>query len=403
MKKVFDTALGIVTSVGGFLEIGSLATSMQAGAEYGFRLLWAIVAGTLCAALLIEMSGRLAAVGHRSVADAVRDRFGFPVFLVTLIGVGVSSFLVLVAEVGGVCLALQLASGVGFPLWAVPVGCGVWLLLWKAKFDVLEYGVSTLGLVTLVFLAAAVKLHPPVSELASGIVPHIAGTDARYWFIAVSILGATLTPYLFYFFSSGALEDHWDESHLFMNRVVAGVGMSFGGGLAAAVLVVAALVFLPRGIRLDQYDQAALLLLEPFGRIGFWLFVAALGIACLGAVLEVTLAIAYVIAQGFGWKWGEDVRPRKASRFATVYTVLVVAAALMAATGVDPLALTTGAMVLSSALLPVTVVPFLIIMNDPRYLGVHVNGWLANAAVVCIVILAFGLAVVSLPLTLIGR
>jgi Mn2+/Fe2+ NRAMP family transporter len=403
VKKVLEIALGVVTSIGGFLEAGSLATSAQAGAAFGFRLLWAIALGTLCLIFLVEMSGRLAAVSHHTIASAMRERFGFDFFVVPLVTVALVSLLTLAAELGGVCVALQLATGVSFPWFVLPVLVVVWAVLWRGSFGQIEKGVSLLGLVTLAFLVAVFRLDPPLGEVAAGLVPSLPEHDAgRYWLLAVSILGASLTPYLFYFYSSGAIEDRWDDSHLTVNRSVAVGGMSFGGVLAAAVLVVAATVFLPRGVRVESYEQLALLLTDAFGAWGFWLFVAAFGIACLGAVLEITLAVAYLIAQGFGWNWGENVAPRDAARFAATYTLALVVAALPVATGVDPLRLTNLSMVLSAVTLPVATLPFLVLMNDRKYVPGHANGRLGNAVVLVVVVLACVLAVVSLPLELVG-
>ncbi|OLC84603.1 MAG: hypothetical protein AUH72_01455 [Acidobacteria bacterium 13_1_40CM_4_65_8] len=78
VKNLTKVGLGIVTSVGGFLEVGSIGTGLQAGATYRLSLLWAIVVGTICVAFLTEMTGRLAAVSKHTVVDAVRGRFGFP-------------------------------------------------------------------------------------------------------------------------------------------------------------------------------------------------------------------------------------------------------------------------------------------------------------------------------------
>src|SRR5438309_7963068 len=121
MKKWGEIALGIATSVGGFLDVGSIATSAQAGAKFRFQLLWAVALGTLCLIFLTEMSGRLAAVSKHTVTDALRERFGATTFIVILIGVGASSLLVLGAEIGGTALALQLATGINFQWWAIPV------------------------------------------------------------------------------------------------------------------------------------------------------------------------------------------------------------------------------------------------------------------------------------------
>jgi Mn2+/Fe2+ NRAMP family transporter len=401
MKKLLEIALGVVTGIGGFLEVGSLATSAQAGSEFGFQLLWVLALGVVCIAFLVEMSGRLAAVSHHTIPDAMRERFGVRFFMVPLVTVALVSFLVLAAEIGGVCLALQLATGVRFQWWAPLVALAAWLLLWKGTFGLVEKGSSLLGLVSLVFLVGAWKLHPPLAPIAAGLAPSLPVHDpARYWFLAVSILGASVSPYLFFFYSAGAVEDDWDEGYLTVNRWTAGLGMAFGGILSAAVVVVAAMVFLPRGIRIERYEQVALLLTEPLGLWGFILFVVTLAVTCLGATLEISLEMAYLVAQG--WRWGESLKPREAARFSLVYTLVMPLAASLMLVGVDPLKLTNFSMALTAVSLPVTVVPMLVLMNDPEYLGEHCNGWISNAAVLAISILACVVALVAIPLQLLG-
>ena len=403
MSKLFEIALGIVTGIGGFLETGSLATSAQAGAGFGFQLIWAIGLGVICIAFLVEMAGRLAAVSHHTLPDAMRERFGIRFFLAPLVAVGLVSFLVLAAEIGGVALALQFASGVSYRVWALPAAGAVWLLLWKGTFGVVEKGASLLGLVTIAFLVGAVRLHAPLADVVAGLLPTAPAHDpARYWFTAVSIIGASVSPYLFYFYSAGAVEDGWDEGYLGVNRATAALGMTFGGGIAVAVLACAAMVLHVRGIQVDRYEQIPLLLSTPLGRAGFWLSVASLGVACFGAGLEIALQLAYLVAQGFGWRWGENLRPREAARFTLVYTLALPLAALVSVAGMDPLKLTVISMALTALSLPVTVVPLLVLMNDPLYLGEHTNGWISNAAVLVVSVIACIVALVAIPLQLMG-
>jgi Mn2+/Fe2+ NRAMP family transporter len=403
VSKLLEIALGLVTGIGGFLEAGSLATSAQAGATFGFQLVWALVLGTICIAFLVEMAGRLAAVSKHTLPDAMRERFGIRFFTVPLLAVVLVSFLVLASEVGGVALAMQLATGIRFQWWAPVVALAVWLVLWAHNFSLVEKGASFLGLVTLVFVVAAFKLHAPLSQVASNILPSLPHEDhAKYWFMAVSIIGASVSPYLFYFYSAGAVEDHWDESYLGVNRIIAGLGMGFGGSVSVAVLAGAAMVFHARGIQIDRYEQLPLQLAEPLGRWGLILFIASLGVACFGAALEIALQIAYLIAQGFGWKWGENIRPRDAARFSLIYTVAVVLAGLLILTGIDPLKLTIFSMALTALSLPVTVVPLLILMNDREYLGDNVNHWVANVAVLFVSVLACVVALVAIPLQIVG-
>jgi Mn2+/Fe2+ NRAMP family transporter len=403
VSKLLEIALGLVTGIGGFLEAGSLATSAQAGATFGFQLIWAIALGTICIAFLVEMGGRLAAVSKHTLPDAMRERFGIRFFTVPLAAVVLVSFLVLASEIGGVSLALQLATGIRFQWWAPVVALAVWFLLWAHNFSLVEKGASLLGLVTLVFVVAALKLHTPLGQVGANLLPSLPDQDpAKYWFMAVSIIGASVSPYLFYFYSAGAIEDHWDESYLGVNRAIAGLGMGFGGTVAVAVLVCAAMVLHPRVIQVDRYEQIPLILASPLGRWGFILFVASLGIACFGAALEIALQIAYLIAQGFGWKWGENIKPRDAARFSLVYTVAILLAGLLIFTGIDPLKLTIFSMALTALSLPVTVIPLLIIMNDRGYLGDNINHWIANAAVLFVSLLACIVALVAIPLQIIG-
>ena len=403
MKKALEIALGIVTSIGGFLDVGSIATAAQAGAAFGFQLIWAIVLGTICIIFLVEMSGRLAAVSKHTLVDALRERFGVNFYLVPFAAELLVDFLVLAAEIGGICLALQLITGISFYWWALPVAFVIWLLLWKETFSIIENGTSFFGLVTLCFVVAAVMIHPPWKEVAAGVLPSLPTHDkSHYWFIAVAILGATISPYLFYFYSSGAIEDKWDKGYLGVNRAVAGLGMSFGSVVSIGLLIVSAMVFLPRGIQIDSYEQAALILTGLFGYWGFILFVASLGITCLGAALEVSLDMGYIVSQAFGWNWSENQPPQEDARFSTTYTVCIFAASLLMLARIDPLKLTLFTMALTALILPLVIIPFLILMNDEHYLGKHRNGFISNTVIIFIIGLTFILAVVAIPLGILG-
>src|SRR5512146_517513 len=102
MKKLAGAALGILTSVGGYLEVGSTGTALQAGASFRFHLLWPLLLGTICLAFLAEMSGRLAAVSKHSLAAAIRERFGVSFAVVPIGAQLVVDLLVLASEIGGV-------------------------------------------------------------------------------------------------------------------------------------------------------------------------------------------------------------------------------------------------------------------------------------------------------------
>ena len=402
-KKYFEVALGILTSTGGFLEVGSIATAAQAGASYGYQLTWVLALGTICVIFLVEMSGRLAAVGGHPLPAAVRERFGFNFYVIPFVAQTGIDLLVLASEVGGCALALQLVTGIDYRWWAVPSAIFVWLLLWLGTFSVIEYGVSLVGLITVVCIVAAFKLHPQSSEVARGLIPSLPGHHkAHYWFLAVSILGATLSPYLFNFYSSGGVEDDWGEDHVGVNRAIATIGMAFGGAIAVGMLVAAGAVFHPRHIEVERYEQVPLAVSEPLGRWGFYLFAVGLFIACVGAALEVSLEGAYTWSQAFGWNWGENEKPANAARFSTVYTVFPLVASVPMALGLDPLTVTIFSMALTTVILPFVVLPFLVLMNDEHFVGSHRNGVIGNGVVFVVILVAAAMAVVAIPLEIFG-
>lgn len=402
-KDLLNIALGVVTSIGGFLEVGSMATSAAAGADFGYKLLWVIVFSTLCLVFLIEMSGRLAAVSKRALADAVRERFGFNFAIVPRLLEVLLNLLVLAAEIGGVSLALKLITGIPVAVWAIPVGLVLWIIVWLGTLEWIENSTAILGLMTLAFVVAAWKLHPNPHELLRGLIPARAPHDpAHYWFLAVSIAGSTISPYMFHFYSSGAIEEKWDEESLTSNRMTAILGMGFGCFMSIGVLIVGALVFLPKGIHIDSYEQLAVVLSPVLGRWGFPLFVGSLAVCCFGAAVEIALSTAYLLGQTFGWNWSENDAPTKGARFALAYTVVIFLAALIMCTGLDPLKLTMFSMALTAVILPAVVVPFLLLVNDEHYVGEHRSGWLGNTVVVIVVLLASIIAIVAIPLELAG-
>jgi Mn2+/Fe2+ NRAMP family transporter len=403
MSGIVDLILGIVTSIGGFVEVGSISTAAQAGSEFGFQLLWAIAAATVMVAMLVEMSGRLAAVSKRPLAAAVRERFGIHFHLVPLTAELGIDLLLLTAEIGGAAIAVKLLTGIGFEWWILPIAVLAWMVLWLCGFGVIEYGLGILGLVTLSFVGSAWALHPHVPDLASSLLPTLPSHHhTRYAFLAVSILGATVSPYLLNFYSSGTVEEKLTERELWVNRATAYLGMCFGGVVSMGVLVTSAMVLGPKHILVDSYEQAALMYVPVFGRWAITLFALSLGIGCFGAAVEIALNAAYTFAQAFGWSWGANRPRRDAARFTCAFTAVLAIALLIGLIGFDPLRLTMRSVALTVVVMPFVVLPFLALMNDDKYVKEHTSGPIGNAFLAVLTLLGALLAIVIIPLELLG-
>jgi NRAMP (natural resistance-associated macrophage protein)-like metal ion transporter len=403
VKKLVNLTLGIVTSIGGFVEVGSISTAAQAGSEFGFALLWAIAVATLFLAALAEMAGRVAAVSKRSMAAAVRERFGFQFQVVPLTAELIIDLLLLTAEIGGTAIAIKMLTGIGFQWWVVPIGIVVWLVLWLGNFSVIEDGVGLLGMITLSFVVAAWRLHPDYGPVAYGFVPTVPDHDrTRYAFLAVSIVGATVSPYLLNFYSSGAVEEDWHASDLWINRLTAYFGMGFGSIVAMGCLVTAAIVLGPHHIKVDSYEQAARMFDPVYGRWAVTLFALSLGVGCFGAAVEITLNAGYVLAQIFGWTWGVEKKRRDVSRFVAAFSLVLLLAVAVAAIGFDPLQVTLISVSLTVVIMPLLVLPFLVLMNDPHYVKEHRSGSIGNGFLAALTILGALLALIVIPLEVLG-
>lgn len=111
MNKLLGITLGIMTALGGFVDLGQIVFTMQAGALFGYQLLWAIVLGTAAIIVYMEMCGRIAVVAKEPVFAVVRTRLGLPLGIVTLIASNLLNVITCAAELGGIAAILHLLTG----------------------------------------------------------------------------------------------------------------------------------------------------------------------------------------------------------------------------------------------------------------------------------------------------
>jgi Mn2+/Fe2+ NRAMP family transporter len=403
VSAVVDLILGIVTSIGGFVEVGSISTSAQAGAEFGFQLLWAIAVAGAMLALLTEMSGRLAVMSKRPIAAAVRERFGIHFHVVPLGAELVLDLLLLTAELGGAAIAVKLLTGIGFQWWILPIALAVWMILWFSNFTVVEYGIGLLGLISLSFVLAAWRLGPDAGDVARGFIPSLPSHDGvRYAFLAISIVGATVSPYLVNFYSSGTLEEDMKQDELWVNTATTYGGNMFGSLVSMGVLVTSAMVIQPLQIKVDSYEQAALMFVPAFDRWAVVLFALSLGIGCIGAALEISLNMGYVLSQAFGWSWSANKPRAEHARFSCAFTLILIVATAIALLGFDPLRLTMISVALTVVVMPLMVLPFLVLMNDTKFVKDRTNTPIGNAILAFLTVLGALLALVVIPLEILG-
>jgi Mn2+/Fe2+ NRAMP family transporter len=406
VKKVLQVTLGILTAIGGFVDIGDLVANAEAGARFRMNLAWVVLVGVIGIVVYAEMAGRVAAVSQRPVFELVRERLGPQAGLVNLVASFFINFLTLTAEIAGVAIAISLVASVHYGLLLPLCGVLVWLVIWRMPFEWMERVFGLAGLALAVFVVTVWKVGPDWGSLFDAAAsPHVPAGESpfSYAYFGIALFGAAMTPYEVFFFSSGAVEERWTRRDLALNRANVYVGFPLGGLLSLALMASAHLVLAPRGVSVDDLAQVALPVAVVVGKLGLAAVLVGIFAATFGAALETGLSAGYSVSQYLGWQWGKYVRPREASRFHLVVVLAILGATLFALSGVDPVKVTEYSIVLSAAALPLTYFPILVIANDPDYMGDRTNGRLLNAIGFVYLVVLVVVSVATIPLMIITR
>ena len=180
MKKILGITLGIMTALGGFVDLGQIVFTTQAGALFGFQLMWAIVLGTAAIIVYMEMCGRIAVVAREPVFAVVRTHLGFRLGLSTLIASNLLNLITCAAELGGIAIILHLLTGWPEKLLLVVSTLVFGAIVFLCRFQWIERTLGLSGLMMVVFAVSAVVLHPDWHQLVRGLVPTFAQPDVKH-------------------------------------------------------------------------------------------------------------------------------------------------------------------------------------------------------------------------------
>jgi Mn2+/Fe2+ NRAMP family transporter len=404
--KFLEVFLGILTAVGGFVEIGELLFSVNAGSKFQYHLLWIVALGTIGIIVYGEMAGRIAAVTRTPVFDVIRDTIGPRLGLVTLVAAVFVGVMTCAAEVGGVALILRLLSDVPYRVLIVVtllffvVVIGLFNLKWIER----TFGLG--GLLMLIFAATAIALHPNWSSAARGLIPSVPSSSSHgellsYAYYAVALFSSIMLPYETYFYASGGIEDDWTSKDVPLNRFIAAVGFSLGGLLAAALVIMGAELFASRGIEAQLPGTAALGPIQTYGKTGLLLALLGMFFAFAGATIENCLSVTDNICQFYGWKWGKRLKAKAVPRFTAIWLIVIVLSAAIVMTGVDPVQVVEYAIVFSVVILPLSYYPILRTARNRELMGSRANGRVADVLGVFFLVLVTLAALAAIPLLVI--
>jgi len=402
MKKLLGITLGIMTALGGFVDLGQIVFTTQAGSLFGYQLLWAIALGTIAIIVYMEMCGRVAVVAHEPVFAVVRDRLGKRLGFATLIASNLLNLLTCAAELGGIAIVIHLLTGWNEHLVLIGTTLILIAFVFLCRFQWIERVFGLSGLLMVVFAVSAVALHPHWSNVVRGLIPTLEAADSKrgllYAYFGVGIFSAMLMEYEVHFYSSGAIEEDWKPEDLSENFMVASLGSVLGSLLTVGLLILGALIYLPRRIFPDLLSTAVFAAAFPLAQKA--LVLALLGtLACIaGAAVETALSGGYNVCQFYDLPWGKNLATRSAPAFTAIWIGMFAVALIIVLAGVRPLQLVNFSIIFGMAVMPFTYYPILRMAADKNIMGKHVNTRLDTALGVGLLVLIILAAVAAFPL-----
>jgi manganese transport protein len=361
-----------------YMDPGNFATNIQGGAQFGYTLVWVVVASNLIAMLVQVLSAKLGIASGRNLAELCRERFRPPVVVAMWIIAEVVAMATDLAEFLGAALGFYLLFGI--PLWIAGLltaaATFAILSLERFGFRPLEAVITSLvGVIAVSYLVEMFLARPPLGQIAAAFVPpRLKGSESIL--LAAGILGATVMPHAIYLHSS--LTQHrivvTEPSllrRLFRFEVVdVVVALGLAGLINVAMLVMAASTFHVQGLTAVGSIEDAHRTLEPLlGKAASWVFAVSLLASGLSSASVGTMA-GQVVMKGFLKK---EI-PSWVRRLVTMAPSLVVIAI-----GLDPTRTLVVSQVLLSFGLPFALVPLVLFTRRRDVMGTLVNGWLTTA------------------------
>jgi manganese transport protein len=371
-----------------YIDPGNFATNIQGGAEFGYTLLWVVIASNLMAMLLQTLSAKLGIASGVNLAEHCRNQFP-PVAVWLMWGVmEVVSMATDLAEFLGAALGFYLLFGI--PLWVAAVLTAIITLLILGLeaygFRPLEAVITGMvGIIAVCYLIETWLVHPDWAQVVwHAVVPQFAGRESV--FLATGILGATIMPHVIFLHSSLTQArivtlDAERRQRLYRFEVLdVAIAMGVAGLINAAMLIMAASAFFRAGLTHIASIQEAYRTLEPLlGSAARTVFAVSLLASGLASASVGTMA-GQVIMQGFLHRQ----IPIWVRRLVTMVPSLVVIGL-----GLDPTRTLVASQVVLSFGLPFAIVPLILFTRRRDLMGELVNSAfttiLAGVATVLIV------------------
>lgn len=369
-----------------------IATYSQAGAAFGFGLLWTAL---ICLPLMVTvqlMCARIGLVSKSGLASALRDHYPRWLLWTACALLVVGNTVNIAADLSGMAAAAAMLSGVSAAALVPVFAVAILALLVYASYERMTQIFKWMTLALFAYIVAAFLAHPQWGVVLRGtVIPQISTTQ-EYLLTFVAILGTTISPYLFFWQAAQTAEQeqHIAMRHPYRRRRALGREIrdarvdTWAGMIASQVIMY--FIILTAGATLHAHGvtdvetaaQAAAALKPVAGALAYWLFAFGLvGTGMLGVPVLAGSA-AYAVSEAAGWERGMDEKPHAAKEFYGVMAIAMLIGTLLALLHINAIKLLLWSAVANGVLAPPLIVIILLVCNNHTVMGRYRNGRTAN-------------------------
>jgi NRAMP (natural resistance-associated macrophage protein)-like metal ion transporter len=303
---------------------GGILTYSQAGAKYGYALLWTLIPTTIALIVVQEMAARMGAATGKGLSDLIREEFGLRMTFFTMVVLGLADFGTIMAEFAGIASGMSLLGVSKFI--AVPIGAAlVWYVIVRGSYRPVERILILCSFIYVAYPISAFLAHPDWHmALVRTAVPEFR-TEPAYITLMVGLIGTTITPWMQFYLQASVVEKGVTRKDYWLTRLDVILGCVVTNVVAFFIVVACAATLFKSGHGEINDAADAAIALKPFaGEFASFLFGIGLVNASLLSAAILPLATAYNVCEGLGFESGVDRRFSEAPIFYSLYTLLIV-------------------------------------------------------------------------------
>jgi NRAMP (natural resistance-associated macrophage protein)-like metal ion transporter len=355
-------------------DAGGISTYTQAGAQYGYALLWSLIPMTIALYVTEEMCARMGVITGKGLSDLIREEFGFrSTFFVMLTGFFVDLANV-VAEFAGVAASMQIfgvSKYVAVPIAAILV----WALVMRGTYRQVEIIFLVACGFYLTYVVSAIMAKPDWLLAAKGVVIPNLHFESGYLLTLTALVGTTIAPWQFFYLQAGFVEKKVGPRQYGQARADVLVGSISCMVIVFFIIVCTAATLHKEGMfNISDASQAAKALIPLAGKWAGYCFAFGLLNASLFAASILPLSTAHVICEGLGFEAGIDHKFGEAKIFYGLYTLLIAVGAGIILIPNAPLwKILIFSQVGNGIWLPVVIIFILLLVNRRDLMGEYVN------------------------------